>query len=457
MRVQLNRRDLHADEAGAVAVVVALVATVLLVLSAFVADFGNAWAQSRQLSVAADAAALAAARSVGQLYTDPSCTDAGLAAIDADSVATAQAVLVNSRNDEAGHADTTDTVTAHASCSTDGHSILVDVSNSRTVPTGLGALVGVTETHPNATATAAYVRTVVGMLRPWAVCDSTVADAEAHPSTTYAAPMDNWWGVCGTDSSGNWGAVDFNGGGNPATDLTNWTRYGYTVMPTIPGTLPADPGVSKSGLPQAFTAIVNTPILVPVVTNYVVPLSGNNGTFQTSRLALVTFCGAYYQGKAYSTDASGNPSPCWVNPYPVPTPTSTSSATGGAMVKGSATLSVTLPVPFFTDSTWVNNPNVLVTVSGADSGGKDLTSTIAAIVDPQTVTLATSANTTVSNATVTVTTYVMSTPPAPLDSSGKAYDQLQFRFLRSYATSADASVPCDLNDTLCHGVVTLYK
>lgn len=57
MRVQVRRRR---DERGAVAILVALLAVVLLGISAFTVDFGMAYVTKRQLSSASDAAALAA-------------------------------------------------------------------------------------------------------------------------------------------------------------------------------------------------------------------------------------------------------------------------------------------------------------------------------------------------------------------------------------------------------------
>jgi hypothetical protein len=312
------------------------------------------------------------------------------------------------------------------------------------------------------------VRTVLGMLRPWAMCLNTLTGSSTSPDTTFAAPMDNKWGICGTSSSGNWGSVDYDGGGNPATALVNWTRYGYQgPMPTVPGTLLADPGVSASQLGTAFSAIVNTTILLPVASNYVDPLGGNNGTFQTQKLALVRFCGAYYQNRTYATDSSGVASTCWVNPVPQTsstTTTTTFTATGGAMAKGSAVLTVTSPSPFFTDPTWLNsNPNIVVTVTvpGAAGGGKDLVAKMTSFTNGTTAVLDTKATTAVSGKTITVTvattTTTTTTPPAPLDPRGNVYNQLQFRWLRTYNTSAEAAVPCDLNDTLCHGVVQLYK
>ena len=56
MRVQVRRRD----ERGAVAIITALLAVLLLGISAFTVDMGMAYVTKRQLSSASDAAALAA-------------------------------------------------------------------------------------------------------------------------------------------------------------------------------------------------------------------------------------------------------------------------------------------------------------------------------------------------------------------------------------------------------------
>ncbi|HET7900169.1 MAG TPA: hypothetical protein VFL59_03210, partial [Candidatus Nanopelagicales bacterium] len=415
----------------------------------------------RQLAVSADAAALAAARKVGEAYAQPTCTQAGLTAIGADSIALAEATAVEASNTRSGSAG--DAVSAHASCSTDGTAILVDVTAARDIATGLAGVTGITQSHPNAKATGRWQRSLIGTIRPWAVCQTTIAQAQGQPGLIVAAPLDNKWGICGSSSSGNWGSVDFDGGGNPATDLVNWTRYGYPYMPQIPGNLPADPGISRSQLPTAFQALVNTPILIPVASNYVDGSNGNNGTFQTSKLALVTVCGAFYQNQIYNTTLSGAPSTCWVNPYPA-TPTytyTTYPATGGTLAKGSNVLTVTAPVPFFNVPGWAGSPDVTITVVGADAGGKDLTTSITTITNGQTVVLGASAKTAVTNAAVTVTVRTLVpptyTPPAPLENNGTPFNQIQFRLERVYANSADASVPCSLADTLCRGNTDLFK
>ena len=61
MRVQVNGVGRHQDR-GAVAVLVAILAVVLLAMSAFVVDIGVAYTSKRQLQTAADAGALAAAK-----------------------------------------------------------------------------------------------------------------------------------------------------------------------------------------------------------------------------------------------------------------------------------------------------------------------------------------------------------------------------------------------------------
>ena len=62
MRVLLNRRE--RDERGATIVLVALMATFLLVISAFTLDFGQAFVSKRNLQKAADAGALAGAQAL---------------------------------------------------------------------------------------------------------------------------------------------------------------------------------------------------------------------------------------------------------------------------------------------------------------------------------------------------------------------------------------------------------
>ena len=109
MRVHVDlirARNPH-SESGAVAVMVALWAVILIGMAAIAVDLGNAYAVKRKLSVAADAAALASARDVGQIVIDKvsGCTANRLvpetAQVEAETIAQATADLVNSNNDQA--------------------------------------------------------------------------------------------------------------------------------------------------------------------------------------------------------------------------------------------------------------------------------------------------------------------------------------------------------------------
>src|SRR5205823_3215709 len=66
MRVPLGRRRHRREESGAVAVTVALLSVVLVGISAFTIDFGMSFVNNRQLQVASDASALAAAAAYGR-------------------------------------------------------------------------------------------------------------------------------------------------------------------------------------------------------------------------------------------------------------------------------------------------------------------------------------------------------------------------------------------------------
>ena len=261
---------------------VAILATVLFVMAAFAVDIGNAYAVARQQSVAADAAALAAAAKVGEkIPAGTACTQAMLTSIGANALAKQTADAYNTANNKTGVSEPVKSVTV--TCPT-ADALEVRVDNSRAVKTTLAGIIGISEISPGSFAVARYQRTrSVGGLRPWAICDETVNEAEANQNTTYATGIDNQAGPCNSVANGNWGAVDFDGGSNPAGDLADWTMNGYPNPVVIPDpSLPADPGVSgSSGLKAAFTDLVGKVVLFPSVTQFNGG-SGNNASFGLS-------------------------------------------------------------------------------------------------------------------------------------------------------------------------------
>lgn len=76
MYVLMQVRKRLSDQQGAVAIMVALSAIVLLGIAAFVIDFGYSWVTTNELQNAADAGALAGARALGHYYCpDPANPD----------------------------------------------------------------------------------------------------------------------------------------------------------------------------------------------------------------------------------------------------------------------------------------------------------------------------------------------------------------------------------------------
>ena len=271
MRRRLARTD---GDGGAVAVLVALLMTVLMILVAFAVDISNAYANARQLSVAVDAASLSAAAKVGEAYTaaypNAACTSANLTSLNAVQIATTEADRINTANGKSGASEAVDTVSV--TCQDSSKAIQVSIANNREVKTFFAGIIGVDSLKPNSYAVARYQKTTAGGgLRPWAVCDTTVRAARSNPGTTYWTPLGNWnnksgdAGICGTSAPGQWGSVDFDDGGNSAGDLADWTHFGYPGAVTIPDPeLPADPGVSNSaGLVAAFKYLIGKVVLSP--------------------------------------------------------------------------------------------------------------------------------------------------------------------------------------------------
>jgi Flp pilus assembly protein TadG len=468
---QLSRRPTHAggDESGAVAVVVALLSVVLLILAAFAVDIGNAYAQTRQQSVAVDAAALAAAARVGEKITPGvACTPAMLTSIDAQGVAQTTADDVNRRNSKPGvtEADTTVTV----ACSADGKAVEVAVVNSHPVKTQLAGIIGIDQINTGSSAVARYIRvSSLDGLRPWAICDGTVTDAQKKPLETFATGLDNKIGICSSQSSGNWGSIDFNGGGNGAGDLADWTLEGYPDPVDIPGPLPADPGVTNSSaLRAAFASLVGQIVQFPSVSGYNTG-NGNTGSFDAVGIATVQVCGILYGNDTINTLQNGSVSDCWVDPRPtsststttatkVTTGTTTSNGNGGNRV---TTLTITDPefdcaVPL---------TGIEVTIPGAARRGQTpipLVSTLRSCTGTTTATLDTPAAVDVTDVSVTVkttsTTTTYTPGIVPLDNNNKPVSHIQFRWV-NYAQSwqGSSSSICPLTNPQCVGVTQLWK
>lgn len=308
MRVQLSRARRHGpDDGGAIAIIVALLCTVMFVMAAFAVDVGNAFAVKRQLSVAADAAALDAARAVavaesaGQpiLGGGRGCSSWSAAQIAAArSAASTAANATNSANDRSGES-TVDGVTV--TCVGDSR-VEVKVDNSRDLDVFFGGIAGATGYSPARSATAAVLpRLAISGLRPYAACNTVVDAASAQPGTTFVMDLDNKIGLCNSTAPGNWGVVDFDGGSNPTGDIRNWTEFGYpNPVPAPDSDLPADPGANLAPVSSQLDTLVDQVVLFPVVTGYT-PGSGpgSNGRFNLIGFVGAKVCAYYVSNTQY--------------------------------------------------------------------------------------------------------------------------------------------------------------
>ena len=465
------RGDPQGDDTGAVAIVVALLMTVFLVMAAFAVDIGNAYAQVRQLSVAADADSLAAAAAVGKaMLPGDSCTQDTLTLRGAQAIAQAAADSMNTANNKTGVSEPVNSVTL--SCV--DNAIEVRVENSRDVKTAIAGIIGISTITPSSYAVARYVRTKsVPGLRPWAVCDKTMQLARSSPYVTFWSGIDNDNGPCSTTAAGNWGAVDFDGGSNPAGDTAKWTRDGYPGPIVIPSTLSADPGVSiSSGLTTAFDWLIGKVVPFPTVSGYSGG-TGNGATFAAVGVGTVRVCGIVFGNNTYNLDQStGTTSDCWVNPSP-PTGTTTttttlSTTTSAPIPVGTNTLAINLvagkgfpPLPI------ASNVSVDVSMSKVQLKNKDLNTSVDPTSTSQAVLTvapdqAIPAGTPITITTTTATGTGGFGPYVYKGNKWNLQNHIQFRWVNytgSGTYSGSDPVPCALNDqtSSCVGITQLWK
>lgn len=346
MRVRLTRAG--RDDSGAIAILVALLAVVLIGMAAFAVDLGNAYAVKRKLSVGADSAALSAATAASKALSVGSATcNTGTGQISpaslqtsAQAAARAEAVRVMGQNDLSGNA-TVPSVTL--SCTADD--IRVTVSTAQSVPTFFAGVFGIADTNPVGSATArAFVPASATGLKPIAACTDTVNARYSPPSSSrpFLVFMDNNGNPCGISSSGNWGILNFddqgqynaaptgpfddpncaNGGSAGCQAL--WMTTGYYDRVYVPNPSPfvTDPATRAVGRPglsgstgqgvgsQFKTALESMPgkvISLPVAQWVSDP--GANARFGITGIVSVRVCAVRSQN-SYITDPAPRAGEC---------------------------------------------------------------------------------------------------------------------------------------------------
>lgn len=321
MRVVLIRPP--RGERGAVAILVAVAMTLLVITAALVVDFGQAYVNKNQAQTAADAGALAAAK-VYMGTADKTCDqladDEGLATTakaEADGVSAA---------DLPGSTPIVDDL---ATCE-DG-TLEVHYGVEYDSPLGLGRIASdsdhVTVTR-EATAAFGHAQQSVGNLRPWMVCGSQVPDGsfpskvvEVHLPGNGHFPEDP---KCPTRKPGDWWRTTcFNGGGSHG-DTENNVLYGCDSVQIVPGQnaswtpetlssylrtkcgpesvycLADDSGRDVKQLKDEWDTLLGKTIAMPVFcgkTDCTPSSVTSSGNWPVWKIAAVTVCGYALKGK----------------------------------------------------------------------------------------------------------------------------------------------------------------
>lgn len=269
---------LRDDEHGAVAATVAVSMLALVGTTMLAVDGGNVWSSRRNIVVDTDAAALAAARDL----IEGACSASDIA----DAQALAEQVLLDN--------DPLTVLTAPAAIVCNEWAGRVAVSAERATNLTFGGLAGVPTVDVASTSIAQYGQVASGEgLRPIAICnkdphfleflrdrgditdqgiidllggqegqdlldlvDQVEGDVSEHPTSgpdgnylpgtdvhrVYFTRQSQTIG-CG-DSAGNWGWLDFDGGGGGAQQVRHWLEFGYDQPITVGANEDCAPEVS---------------------------------------------------------------------------------------------------------------------------------------------------------------------------------------------------------------------
>jgi Flp pilus assembly protein TadG len=324
------------------AVIIVLLSAVLLAMAAFAVDLANSYAAKRQLSVAADASAIAAAQDVNAAI--PAGAAGSCNPLTLQPVAQSTA---NAQNTAAQPDATLDEVTVD--CSNWPTDVRVKVVNRRDLPTFFGQFAGQSGFSAANTATArVFVPDTAEGLRPIAACAFDVQEAQVGTtSAPFVVAVSKDDAVCGTAAPGNWGYVnfldqgdygDFNESASPiyypgetcagnatpsggnANCQTAWTANGYGGRVVFPneiadtGGIVANTGVAnQQAYRDALKSLVGKTISLPVAT--FMQGSGSNARHNVVGVITVQVCSVRHW-QASGTLLGTAPTACGSNTPP---------------------------------------------------------------------------------------------------------------------------------------------
>lgn len=247
MPARADSRPTGADcnDAGVIAILVAVAFLPLALTLAIVADAGRVWVAEQRLQNGVEASAAASARDWAA--GGSSCTTAALALLRADGAAP------NSQ-----------------SCTTTGtrSSGIVRVSASEDVGLMFSALVG-RSTSKISASTGVKIGTPSGLsgLWPFGLCadNSDIASwvAAGFPSGHVATITFQQQNLkCGGDVSGNWSILDFNGGSSSNSETQSWIDGGYAGVVSVGDIVNGSPGAPSTSF--NMTSVIGKTITMPI-------------------------------------------------------------------------------------------------------------------------------------------------------------------------------------------------
>lgn len=314
MRIQLARSG---DE-GAVAVIVALLAVVIIGIAAFTTDFGASYAAKRELQNSADAASLAAAKQFA--LTGGTC-----ATLTSNTALMNSAEAAADNYRESNRAGSTQDEYV-VECNADGN-LEVSYTAGGVSPRLLGAIFGASDYDLGRTATAVVEPSEGGTgLRPYAVCNRDLPPQNADgtyqtPSGVFKLdftnsacqkPAGDWWTVlCPEDATPSIPVL--------AENTRNGCEGRIRIVPDQPDTDPplrahlmahcatgfsesclrGDPGVfSSSQIRSAWQSLIGKTITLPVFLDNTIRDPATNAVYPVYRLIGVRICGYHWGASA---------------------------------------------------------------------------------------------------------------------------------------------------------------
>ncbi len=299
-----DSRPRSGSERGASLVLVSGALVAFVAIAALAVDYGQLVVQRRAMVTATDAAALAGATIMAE------GGDGTTACAEARNYLTTNAPQHDSST---------------FACDATTRPGIVEVEAAHNVPYGFATVIGMSSGTAHSSSAAEYMRSLQAGLRPFLLCqtytqafEDWITGAVGSPPTIRFSMGDNLDDCVIDGGDGNWAIADFDGGGNPLSDVRNWVQNGYdgplescadVTCPPDPTTCPVDaaacvdgdPGVPSNSMAGELDSIMgNGTIISLAVVREVTTGSGNNLSARIDRFVFAELVG--YNVKGNSAD-----------------------------------------------------------------------------------------------------------------------------------------------------------